>query len=224
MRTLFGHQSVGANLIDGLRTLAPRALPALRIVESRTAPDDSPSLLCHFRVGRNHDPHGKIADFAAALAAGGDAFDLALFKFCYVDLEDAAAADALFAHYSRTLSGLQEKHPRLRFGHVTVPLRAAPSPMQRFVHGTLLRRSHPEHARNAARERFNQRLRAEFDGEVFDLAALESHGTDGVPRLWRQRGVSVPVLARELSDDGGHLNERGRQAVARAFVDFLTRA
>jgi lysophospholipase L1-like esterase len=36
--------------------------------------------------------------------------------------------------------------------------------------------------------------------------------------------VAVPVLARELSDDGGHLNERGRQAVAQAFADYLARA
>jgi hypothetical protein len=221
LRILFGHQSVGANLIDGLREQSADDTAPREIVESRGAPGHSRPVLCHFRVGRNHDAHGKLADFADVVSRAGAQFDLALFKFCYVDMADAAAVDALFAGYVRTFAELQKKLPSLKLGHVTIPLCAPPAPLARFANGVLLRRKHPEHARNAARERFNGRLRAQFCGEVFDLAEVESRGMRGAPRTWRQDGVSVPALAREFTEDGGHLNFAGRRAAAQAFNNYL---
>lgn len=213
---------MGADIITGLRELTDGGGPGVReIVESRIAPAQPGPVLCHFRVGSNGDARGKLADFATAVARSGAHFDLALFKFCYVDVRDAAGADALFCDYVRIMASLQEQIPSLHLGHVTLPLRAAPPRFNYLVNTVLLRRAHPEHACNAARERFNDKLRVEYDGAVFDLAAVEARGVNDVPRRWNQHGKSVTALAPEFTEDGGHLNAAGRRAVAQAFSAYL---
>ncbi len=224
MRTLFGHQSVGADLIVGLGELAQATGKAgFTIVESRTPTDLVDPLLCHFRVGRNHDAASKLADFQAVVDTCGHQFDLALFKFCYVDVTDDAQASALFESYFSIMRQIAQKFPGLKVGHVTMPLRAAPAPLNYFVNTVLLRRSHPEHARNRARELFNQKLRAAYghEGLVFDLASIEARGISGKSGGWKQDGETVPALAPEFTEDGGHLNAAGRHAVAQAFCAWL---
>ncbi|QDU24186.1 hypothetical protein [Urbifossiella limnaea] len=49
---------------------------------------------------------------------------MALFKLCYVDVGADTDVAGLFAAYRSVLAGLVVEFPGVRFGHVTVPLRA----------------------------------------------------------------------------------------------------
>ena len=60
--------------------------------------------------------------------------------------------------------------------------------------------------------------------QIFDLARYESSKADGSAEAVRYRGNSVPVLAKEWTYDGGHLNEVGRRRVAEAFLAQLADA
>src|SRR5437868_1857683 len=65
-RVYFGHQSVGGNIVEGLRGLAATAGDsALRIVHSRDrTPGDG---LFEFFIGENGHPESKMKDFSTAL-------------------------------------------------------------------------------------------------------------------------------------------------------------
>jgi len=217
VRILFGHQSVGQNILEGIAELAVQGWPVPRVVDADADADgygdlDSPMVLAHFRIGANGDPMSKLADFAGRLS--GDRVPrprAALFKFCYVDLCDRDAVVPLFDAYVKTMRTLQEALEDVVVGHMTIPLRAVPPGPVRAVM-RLLGRSHPQVAQNAARHEFNERLRDRFvaAGSFFDLAAIESGGR-----------AAAPARRRRLTDDGGHLNTRGRRQVAAEFVWFL---
>src|SRR3954467_7751700 len=96
----------------------------LRIHEAPNAAGLAPGTLAHFFVPENGDPLGKLANFKKALG-GGSAADIALIKFCYVDIDAATDASALFAHYQQTLAELRAANPRTTFVHVTLPLTTA---------------------------------------------------------------------------------------------------
>src|SRR5687768_257722 len=97
-RILFGHQSVGADILRGLAALATASpVAGLHIAEAAAAPSDGP-VFAHASVGRNGDPRGKTDAFARLLQAPAR-FDLALHKYCYVDVQPDTDVDALFADY-----------------------------------------------------------------------------------------------------------------------------
>lgn len=214
MRMLFGHQSVGANLLDGLRELSGRgvAIPPLSDARTGALPANGP-FIAHFRVGRNGVPDSKIRDFSEMVGSDlARQVDVALFKFCYVDVRDEGSAVRLFDEYAKAMDRLQDAAPGIVIGHVTVPLRTAPSGTKEVVRRLFGRGRHPEIARNAARHAFNTRLRERYGkaGTVFDLARIES-GPESPP----------PRLLPEYTSDGGHLNEPGRVAVASGFLKFF---
>src|SRR3954469_13552219 len=95
-RIFFGHQSVGANILDGVNDVAQGKL---RIREGRSsALLASPGLL-HARLGKNESPSSKVKDFEAALDSLGGAVDIAFFKFCYVDFDASTDVEQLFTEY-----------------------------------------------------------------------------------------------------------------------------
>lgn len=219
MRILFCHQSVGADLLEGLREIGGE----LQCVgaDSLPAHDPGATLLATARVGRNGDPASKWQAFAGLLTAQAGRVDFALMKLCYVDILDLASVDRVFAGYQDAMREIGARHPQLRLGHVTVPLRARPQGLGASVRRALGRRD-TEHARNRARAAFNERLRLAYgDGALFDLARIEANGPGARPASWREGGHEVPALAPEYSRDGGHLNSLGRRVAARAFLDFL---
>jgi hypothetical protein len=83
-RVLFGHQSVGKNILDGVRAIGAEQNVAFNIVETREAPADAG--LYHFEVGANLHPDRKISDFREVAAATNA--DVALHR------RDHAADDA----------------------------------------------------------------------------------------------------------------------------------
>jgi hypothetical protein len=107
-------------------------------------------------------------------------------------------------------------------GHITVPLRARPSGLRAALRRSF-GRNDVELARNAARHGFNEHVRRRYrdGGTLFDLAAIEATSTRGNEPRSRIREEETPALLDEYTSDGGHLNERGRMVVARAFMRFV---
>lgn len=220
---LFGHQSVGANILEGVGELLAER-PDLRLVvreSSEPSPNASGSAagLHHLRIGVNGDPASKLRAFAGAVDSRGP--DVAMMKFCYLDLEGAQDPDSIFAEYSSTVAALRARRPGLRLVHVTMPLTDDGTWKERLVKLAKGRRS--KRALNAQRERFNSLMRQAYAGvePLFDLARIESTNADGTRSTVAHRGADVPFLAAAWDADGGHLNARGRRMVAERFLALL---
>lgn len=212
----FGHQSVGGNVLDGLKRLAAQEGVELSIVEG--APG-TPGI-SHGYIGQNGDPAGKIQAFTAAVDGGKQA-DVALMKLCYVDFQAGTDPAALFARYQASLAALKQRHPGTTFVHLTAPLTTIQGGWKPLVKRLLGREtSAPE---NARREAYNALVRTAYAGKepLFDIARIESTRPDGSHAVVEWKGQQIPILASEYTDDGGHLNAAGQDRVAREFVAFL---
>lgn len=221
-RVYFGHQSVGGDILAGLRELAREEGVALDIVEAGAG--DAPGLV-HEVLGENTRPETKLDAFSRALDRRRDRPpELALLKFCYVDFEAATDVPRLFARYLDHHAALRERFPEVTFVHVTVPLTATQGGVRGFVKRVFGDGAAGERE-NVRRHQFNELLRARFAGRepIFDLALAESTREDGTPVRFEREGQAYPRLAPEFTHDGGHLNERGRRHVARALVEALAR-
>jgi len=223
-RIFFGHQSVGMNLLDGVREIAGRYPDVpLRIVETRAGAELPAGTFAHAYMAANGNPDLKLESFNQALSSGiGSAADVALVKFCYVDFSATTDAAGLFARYQATLSALRNRHPRTVFVHVTAPLTTVQGGPKAALK-RLLGRPPGGVAENAKREEFNELLRRSYQGKepVFDLARLESTEPDGRRELHEWNGGKVPALLAAYSDDGGHLNEKARLRFARELIALL---
>lgn len=219
-RIYFGHQSVGRNIVDGLRDLNAAGSGDLRIVSSRELSSGAPALL-EFPIGENGRPESKMKDFAAALQKIDDkAPAIAMFKYCYLDFSSETDVELLFASHRKALQEMRAGHPNLVFVHVTVPLTRLESG-PRFLAKRLLGKPTTREA-NEKRNRFNAMLRQEYAGEpMFDLAKVESTSPNGSRSFFNDGGEIVYTLAPELTDDGGHLNAAGRRAAAWEFASTI---
>lgn len=219
----FGHQSVGADIIRGLSELSdvergtgPRICDRHHIDTSRGAAD-TPWLLIHSPVGRNREPLSKLDEFERLTREEfATRIDVALLKFCYIDITSATPVAELFQTYITRMTALADAIPHVRIAHVTVPLRSV-QPAWRAALGRVLGRSDPEVEHNRAREDFNRRLReAVPPASLFDLAAIES----GQPENGLDQALPRSLRA-DWTNDGGHLNALGRKIAARTFLQFL---
>ncbi len=215
-RIVFGHQSVGRNILAGMAALAADAGADVPVIESRT-PAGAPGIT-HFAVGRNGNPLEKCADFAGVVAENAQAgIDVALMKLCYVDFPTTRDPRETAAVYCDTLDDLARRFPSTTFAAVTSPLttvQAGP----RAALKRLLGKVPLGYAENERRQIFNDILRARYgdSGRLFDLAAIESGGA-----VCRVDGHDVACLDPAISSDGGHLNDQGARRVASHFVAFL---
>lgn len=217
LRVLFGHQSVGNNMLEGIRSLAAQAGRKLNLVETRSAPT-APGIY-HFMIGRNEEPQSKIDDFAKTLEGGAaNGADVALMKLCYIDFTANTDAVQLAANYSTSLDQLSETFPATRFVAVTSPLTTVQGGWKALVK-RVLGRTPDGYAENASREKFNQFLRERYgrDGRLFDLAAIEAE--TAAPHDYQ--GKPLATLDPAISSDGGHLNQAGQQLLASRLLKFL---
>ena len=221
-RVFFGHQSVGENIVDGVRDILA-ARPDIGFAVS-----DLPNLaqlaepgLYHARIGRNGDPGAKTDHFARLVDEGLTA-DIALHKYCYVDFDEHTDVAAVFEHYRATMRRLAEEHPEVTFVHVTVPLTEVRMGPRDWL-DKLLGRTPGEYAAAMVRARFNDMLRREYDGRapLFDLASIESTRTDGARETFSYKDRTYEALAPEYSADGAHLSERGRAAAGAQLLALL---
>lgn len=217
-RVFLGHQSVGADVVRGLATLAEELTVPLNIVETRhIAAQDGPCF-AHARIGRNGDPASKLEDFAALLNDGaGSVLDLAMAKLCYVDVTRETDTGVLARRHDEHFDALAGRNPDLRLVAVTVPLKTGFFGLRGRV-AKLVGRPDAAEPDNRVRARYNDHLRARYadGGRLFDLAAVESGSSTRRPG-----DDGAPALSSALTRDGGHLNRRGRRLAAIALVHTL---
>jgi hypothetical protein len=222
----FGHQSVGSNIMDGVKDLMGRD-PRLRLkVEETAAPAGFQSgVFSHGPVGKNQDPASKIDDFAAKINTGvGGNTDIAFFKFCYIDIMADRDIDELFFHYQKAMADLKKSYSQTVFVHVTVPLTIVQTGPKVFIK-KMIGRAPGGFQENANRNKYNRKLRQTYGGKepIFDLAQIESTYADGTRATFDWQGQTYERMIPEYGSDGRHLNDPGRQLVAEHLLVFLSK-
>ena len=222
-KTFFGHQSVGNNVVQGIRDLM-RSDPRLKINIVKSAdPQAIPGpAFVEFEIGRNGYPRSKNDAFAAILDKGmGVQGGIAMFKYCYVDVDSSTDVQKMFEDYRGEISALKAKYAALKIVHITVPLTTAEPTTRAWIKSMLGRITTQDV--NVKRNEFNNLLRKTYSGidPIFDLAAVESTQSDGTKSYFTRDGKAIYTLAPEFTTDGGHLNESGRQAAAQALLQIL---
>jgi hypothetical protein len=223
-RIYFGHQSVGKNVLDGLQELSRAAGVPLKIAEVTRASALQGPGIGHVFVPENGDPLRKLASFRQALGRGSSV-DIALVKFCYVDITADTDMRRLFDEYRTTIDELRKANPSTTFVHVTLPLTTVQTGPKAWLK-RLLGRAPYGTVENVQREQYNALLRRTYAGRepIFDLARVESIGPDGTQATVEWDGVLAPALVPAYTDDGGHLNHAGRLRAAQEFVAVVAAA
>ena len=215
-RIFFGHQSVGRDVLAGVAETAP----GLRVVTTTDPAGIEGPALFEAAIGTNGDPRSKDRAFLEAVSNLGPG-DVALYKYCYVDMLGGTDPDSLFAHYQRTLAMADQRG--VRTVAITMPLTTVGPAWKRAIKRVLGKVTDTE--LNAKRHRFNELLRQTSSGRpLIDLARLEATLEDGSLQTTSFGGHSLEILASEYTDDGAHLNERGRRHVAPPFLRALADA
>lgn len=228
-KIFFGHQSVGYNIIEGVRDIInEREYMKLNVVETKEPAEFDQPIFAHSQVGKNTDPASKITGFRNIMDAGvGNKVDIAFFKFCYVDIMRDSDPQEIFDDYSNGIEGLKARYPETKFLHVTVPVRSTPKGAKRTLkeHVKLLIGKPGTLDDNIKRQHYNTLLNEAYSktDPVFDLALVESVDPGGF-RYYANKGVEkVFVMALQYTDDGGHLNEEGRKKVAEQLLITLAK-
>lgn len=220
-RVVFGHQSVGGNILNGVQQLAARDGVNVDIQEGR-AESAGPGIR-HFLIGTNGDPTSKIRDFSASIDAGAaQKGDIALMKLCYADFNADTNARQVAKEYIASLESLAQRHPDINFVAVTAPLMAVQTGSKAWAK-KLIGRQPSGYIDNAKRTEFNRMLRERYQssGRLFDIARAETESA-GQRCVIQVDGQEIETLCPELTNDGGHLNDRGQALVANAFVSFIS--
>lgn len=221
----FGHQSVGNNMLDGVRdVMKEKPQIKLNIMETSDPKDFNAPVFAHSPVGKNMDPASKYQAFAEYMAGGlGKKVDIAFFKFCYIDILHATDVNKVFIGYKESIERARKSSPSATIIHITTPLRVVQTGPRVWVK-RIIGRPIGGYDDNVKREQFNTLLRKEYAGKepVFDLALIESTLPDGSQVTFKKDGKVYPALAPAYTYDGGHLNEYGRKVVAEQFLIFLS--
>lgn len=221
-RVYFGHQSVGDNIVQGLRDLMaddPRL--ALNLVHADEASAKGPVFL-EFHIGSNGDPGSKDLAYAAVMDKGaGDQDGIAIYKYCFVDINASSDIESMFQQYAKDVKVMKHRYPGLTFVHVTVPLTTVEAGWKAFLKSMMGRTT--ERDVDTKRNQYNDLLRQTYAGRepIFDLAEAESTLPNKSRSYVTVKGKQIYILASEYSSDGGHLNEVGRRWVASHLLAAL---
>lgn len=232
-RILFGHQSVGNNIVRGIKDiLQENPQIQLNIIENPHPSDVQTPGLIHFKIGRNTDPQSKLDEFSNIMQQEvGKKPDIAFLKFCYVDFSANTDVSKVFAAYQSKMDALVKAFPETTFIHLTVPLKSQATGLKKWRGEAkqwvkqLINQQSNERVDNQGRNDFNELLRNTHEGKapVFDLAAIEATYSNGRQEVFHRNGKSYFSLVPDYTNDGGHLNELGRKVVADKLLVFLTK-
>jgi hypothetical protein len=149
----------------------------------------------------------------------GQTADIAFFKLCYVDIDQATDIESLIDYYDKTLAYLIEKFSKLVIIPVTVPLTNAPPGIKAKIK-RILGRGPAIKADNTKRNIFNAHLRKKYGTAIWDLADAEATSIGGAKVAFQNSQGDIFLLNPAYTSDGGHLNSVGSQVIA---VDLLIR-
>lgn len=220
-RCFFGHQSVGANILEGvahLKTLNPE-ISSLQIKEALSADQIEGPGIYHTKVGTNRDVPSKLSHFEELLIARGigERVDVALLKLCYVDISEESDAESIFQRYASSVERIRAHLPQLVIVHSTIPLTVNGPGVRRKLRNWL-RGDQP----NINRFAYNQLLRSRFRNEtVFDVALAECTHPNGSLVRYAYHSYEYETAFAAYISGAGHLNSAGARHVARAFLKTL---
>lgn len=222
-RIFFGHQSVGVNILDGIRDIVSgNTGSTLSMLSADSLRPTSESFFADAKIGRNTDPISKCHAFSETIERLGGNIDIALMKFCYVDITSSSKIDSILDTYISTIQTLKSKFPHITFVHVTVPLTARSGGIKQFIKSLIGYKSTSD-LDNISRNEFNKYLTEKVRGEpIFDLATVESSYPDGRRETFEEEGKVYYSLIDAYTSDGGHLNELGRTTAAKALIKVLS--
>jgi len=231
-RIFFGHQSVGYNILDGIK-MWEEENPAINLqIVKITSPDEfdakARGVIFHGDMGINSQPESKIDNFSQWFHDGlGGKADIAFLKLCFVDVGTRTDVESLFSYYKEKMAQLKKKYPATIFVHLTVPLVTEQTGTALWKHklkGVIKKIiGKNEVYENIDKLTFNNLLRAEYSGRApfFDLAKVESTYPDGTRSVFSFKGKQIESLIPEYSSDGGHLSAKGKKVVAEKLLLFL---
>lgn len=219
-KIFFGHQSVGENLIEGVEKLSKMANVPVKIEKVKAARDVNRAMIGNAYIAENEYPLKKLKSFEEYMGTKQTDLDIALMKFCYVDIKADTDSKILFEYYQATIERLKVKNPGTIFVHVTAPLTSEKTGPKEFVKRLLGRGGS---AVNVRREEYNMLLRKTYQGRepIFDLARIESTAPDGKAVTVEWNGIVAPAMDSLYTDDGGHLNDEGKLRAARELISVL---
>lgn len=221
---LFGHQSVGQNIVDGLGSINNSSNDVFVMKIEDGNPLDK-GRLNHIYLGINGDPVGKIEGFVKLINQySNNSPDIALFKFCYLDINEGTDTDRLFSLYEKAIGDLEKKFPRMVIVHTTVPLRQVQTGPKAWIK-RIIGRPVTGLSDNVAREKFNTAMRRVYGQRLlYDIALHESTHPDGGRESFQRDGATYHALVPLYTDDGDHLNKVGGEVLARQLVRVLVEA
>lgn len=192
-RVLFVHQDVGQTVVDGVSVLShqqavPFTLEAVALPKS--------------------DPRAKLAAFVAEVDRLKP--DVALLELGWSDVTATTDVDAMWKLVERTFADVAARKVRLLV--CTVPLTWVGHGLQAAVKTRVTGAAFGERE-NLKRHQLNEKLRARYPGQLFDLAKVQAGACSFT--LEKQ---TWPCADEALTEDGARLNAKGRKAAALALV------
>ena len=220
----FGHQSVGFNIIDGIKDLMKENPQIkLNIVETADQSDFKLGLFAHSRVGKNVDSKSKTDEFVEFINKGiGGKADAAALKFCYVDIKSDTNTKNVYLDYSNSISQLKKKYPDMTIIHFTVPLTTTKTTWKTWIKKAMGKKTW-EYDDNIKRNEYNEMLLKEYEGKelILDIAKIESTFPNGTRCSFTKDGKTYYSMVPEYTYDSCHLNELGRKKVAEQLLILL---
>jgi len=201
LKWYFAHASVGANMIDGVSDLhgMDKSLCPIQGVSAEKKPPTSTQAGVIYEHNRgNPGWKAKFDGFESCVSNGWHypTINIAMNKLCYIDQH------ASFKYYLHSMTNLEAAFPQTIFVYTTMPLMTDAD------------------ADNFLRNAFNERLRewTRQNGRIlFDIADIEAHDSTAKVSTFQYRNKTYQKLCDSYTKDGGHLNDAGRQLVARGF-------
>ena len=227
-KLLFGHQSVGNNIIDGIKKLMEKNTELQLNIKEANSPDVfSQPLFGHFSVGKNMDPKSKCDSFKEIMDSGvGEKVDTAFFKLCFVDIHENTNLKEIFDYYVNTMEYLKSKYPKVTFIHITTPLTAIPNDPKTKIKSLLkkiLKKPDWVYTAIVQRNEYNNFILSKYQGKepIFDLASTESTWPDGHRQSFTCNGKNYYSLVPIYTYDEGHLNNLGQIIAAKELIKLL---
>ena len=221
-RILFGHASVGNNIIQGIEEIIKQKefnKICVRVLKNKNEKIIE-SCIYHCINGRNGFPKLKCDNFKNLLSSDnlGNNLDIAFFKFCYVDFERDSNVEEIFKYYVKTVDEIQTKYPHLKIIHVTSPLYAHSYTLKSKIKNIII-----GDIANVKRNQYNDLLRKKYEDNapIYDLAKIESTKPNGEREYFSYDDNIIFSLTKIFTDDGGHLNKLGRRFAAKELLDLL---
>lgn len=222
----FGHQSVGGNIIDGVKSILENNNNIkLNIKNADDALNPDGHFFVHSYIGENGDIESKLADFSKTIRQKlGGKVDLAFLKLCFWDVRRKTNINEVFNSYRKTIADLKSEYPNIIFVHFTVPLMSHSN----GIVAKIKRMIKPDYddLDNIKRNELNRLIVTEYGGKepLFDIARIESTLPDGRRTIFTSGGKYYYYLPDVYTDDGGHLNEQARKYVAEQLLITLSKA